>query len=507
VAETVTAATETAAAVVETATDDAHARPLLDANASSALGAGKRLAHFQLERPLGRGGMGEVWLARDLALDRPVAIKVLSRDIGDAPSLRERFYREARAQARVLHANVGHLYFIGEDDGQIFFAMEYIEGESLQQRLRGQQKLPPAEALEYCRQAALGLREAQRHGFTHRDVKPSNLMIDRHGRIALLDFGIVKHHVELDDGGRQAVELTLKSSVIGTPLYMAPEQAKGGTIDFRADIYALGATLHHMLTGKPPFGGTTALELVTQHLTEPKPPLALGRRGESALESLVDRLLAKRPEDRFASYDDLIEAFEQASPETRRPAGAWVRIFASALDLVAVLAVLSLADLAVGDRLPPPLRDAAIWLGWMIYEIAIVASVGRTLGKMALEIEIVPEARGGRVTAWQAVVRFVTKLGPIFVGLGIVQALQEWRNPVIGPLALAIGAVGIVLTVMPLAGLLLALMRADRRTWWDRASGTRVRYSRSRDNRRRRDARHESRQPEIDVAAPTQTPS
>ena len=470
----------TEAAVGGTAADAPRARTAV---ADGGMRPGKRLAHFQLERPLGRGGMGEVWLSQDLALDRPVAVKVLARDVADAPSSRERFYREARAQARVLHANVGHLYYIGEDDGQLFFAMEYIEGESLQARLERLGKLPVAEALEVCRQAALGLREAQRHGFTHRDVKPSNLMIDRHGRVALLDFGIVKEHLEIGERGRHAMELTHKTSVIGTPLYMAPEQARGGTVDFRADIYSLGATLHHMLSGKPPFDGTTALELVSQHLTEARPPLASGRRREQTLEHLVDRMMAKKPADRFDSYDDLIEALEQASPEARRPAGVFVRAFAGVLDFVALLAVAGLAASTLDPWVSDPLGNVIMGAGALLYEVAMLARFGRTLGRMALEIEVAPEARAGRVTWRQALLRFVIKLGPLYVGSGGISLLEQ-QGDVTSVVEIATFVVLIVLIVLPVLALLATVLRPDRRALWDRAAGTRVCYARRGSGRR-----------------------
>src|SRR5262249_14012598 len=150
------------------------------------------------------------------------------------------------AQARISHPHVCHIYFIGEQDEQLFFAMEYIDGENLQQRLERERTLPVADAVEICRQAAEGLREAQRHGLTHRDIKPSNPLVDRNGVVKLVDFGLVKSAASRDVG-----ETERGAVILGTPLYIAPEQARGEAVDFRADIYALGVTLHHLLAGTP----------------------------------------------------------------------------------------------------------------------------------------------------------------------------------------------------------------------------------------------------------------
>ena len=214
------------------------------------LSAGIRLGHFRIDKQLGAGGMGEVYLASDLALDRPVAIKVLPAGVASGTA-RERLIREARAQARVQHPNVAHIYFIGEDDGRLYFAMEYVVGKTLAERL-ADGPLAADDALDVIRAAVLGLREAQRSGFTHRDVKPSNLMVDAHGIVKVLDFGLAAGIP--DDVGNGPVEQT---SIAGTPLYMAPEQARGEAIDLRADIYALGATLYHLVAGKPPFQADT----------------------------------------------------------------------------------------------------------------------------------------------------------------------------------------------------------------------------------------------------------
>ncbi len=298
-AETLAIATSGAEAATRTLTDPARARP--KDPESDDLG-GDYFAHFRIERLLGRGGMGEVYLATDVALDRSVALKVLGREISDDPTSRDRFVREARAQARINHPNICHIYFIGEQYGRLFFAMELVEGENLQQRIDRMGRLPHGEVVDLARMAAAGLAEAHKYGFTHRDVKPSNLMIDKHGVLKVADFGLV------DAAPRGENEDNAAAAIVGTPRYMAPEQSRGESVDFRADMYALGVTLHHLIAGAPPFGGRTVTELVAQHLGEPRPRFA---EDTAHLEALCDRLMAKRPVDRFASYDELLASLEQ----------------------------------------------------------------------------------------------------------------------------------------------------------------------------------------------------
>jgi hypothetical protein len=455
-----------------TATEVGRVSPARPGIGGSVL-SNRRLAHFRLERELGKGGMGEVWLATDLALERPVAIKLLSRELSADPSLRERFYREARAQARIQHPNVGHIYYIGEEDGQLFFAMEYIEGESVLERLKQRGALPPHEAIDICRQAALGLREAARVGFTHRDVKPSNLMIDRHGTVKLTDFGLVK----ASGGPTVGVQLTQDAgagAVLGTPLYMAPEQARGDAVDLRTDIYALGATLHHLIAGEPPFSGETALQVVSKHLSAPRPPVPGERKEFPALDSLLDRMMAKEPADRFASYDDLLTAFEQTAPGGAAPAGFFVRAFAVALDAI----ILSMTVLPLGGLLGEPWSDLFVWTLCSYYTIAAHARFGRTLGKWALDIVVEPEGRRGRLGHWQAAQRYGLQWGPFVVAVGGFELSSVlWDGRFAGSRVVLLVLL-VLLAVVVLVGGVAAGFRRDRRAYWDRLSGTRVRYAR-----------------------------
>src|SRR5690242_2662949 len=223
-------------------------------------------------------------------------MKVLPAQLARDPVRRDRMIREARSQARVSHPNVGHIYFIGEELGRLYFAMEFVAGETVADRIaRG--PLNPEDALAIVRSAALGLREAQRSGITHRDVKPSNLMIDGHGMVKVLDFGLAAGSPgALGDGP------VAQTSLAGTPLYMAPEQARGEPVDFRADIYALGATLYHLVSGKPPFQAASVAELQTLHESAERPLLprkSQARMHINALDALIAKMMAPRPEDRF----------------------------------------------------------------------------------------------------------------------------------------------------------------------------------------------------------------
>jgi len=448
------------------------ARLLATDGGALAIGAGSRLAHFEIVRPLGHGGMGEVYLANDLALDRRVALKLLPAAVARDPSRRERLVREARAQARLNHANVGHLYFIGEDLGHLFFAMEYIDGETLAQRLeRG--PIPPDEAVELARMAALGLREAFRHGFTHRDIKPSNLMIDGHGVLKVMDFGLVTSNALTDDAESDdaGVASMAASALVGTPLYMAPEQAQGRAVDHRADIYALGATLHHMIAGAPPFAGGSAAELRSQHESASRGSLIAraGRRAVGMIDAVIARMMAKRPIDRPASYDEVIGELERANPARSRPAGFWPRAVAAGIDAMAS------AFLAIPGAILLS-SDGNPWI--VLYGLVIVplviARFATTAGHALLDLEIIQTPGEGRPTLGRAIVRTFAQLGPLTVGVALERngsRLDLDALEVAGGILIAIG-----LLYPPIELARASFMASDARTLWDRAGGTRVRY-------------------------------
>jgi serine/threonine-protein kinase len=439
--------------------------------AAPALGPGTVLAHFQIDALLGRGGMGEVYRATDLALDRPVALKVLPAAAQDDPGRRERMIREARAQARISDPHVCHIYYVGEQDGLLFFAMELVAGESLAERVaRG--PLPPDDAIELVRQAALGLKEAWAHGYTHRDVKPSNLMIDAHGEVKLVDFGLVtRGAATASDGGDTAA-----TTAVGTPLYMAPEQGRGDAVDFRADIYALGATLHHLVSGHPPFSGESAAALLSQHETALRPVLeARGRRGRvlALVDRVCARMMAKRPEDRFASYDELVAELDRISPARTRPAGFWVRGFAALVDFI----VVGLASLPLQYAVPQVNGTILLWTLILVYTAVATARWGRTIGRALLEIEVVSVDTGARPPVARAALRAAVEYGPC----ALLQLIQLPTGPdAVGPsVNLSNGnvATGVLLLWIALV-VWAAWARADKRALWDRVAGTMVRYRR-----------------------------
>ncbi len=433
------------------------------------LAPGLRLDHFRIEKKLGAGGMGEVYLATDLALDRPVAIKVLPPGVS-AGTPRERLIREARAQARIHHANVAHIYFIGEDQGRVYFAMEYVEGETLADKLaRG--PLPVEDALAAIHAAALGLREAQRRGFTHRDVKPSNLMIDRAGALKVLDFGLVA------GGGERAADAPVQQTTLaGTPLYMAPEQARGEPVDLRADIYALGATLYHLVAGKPPFVAESFEQLMTLHRSAERPQVArkgIARTQSTAIDALVARMMAPEPAQRFASYDELLRAIELASAQHTRPAGLWVRGCALLVDVSLVAIMITIVKTPLWRDRPTPFGLIGLPLV-AVLSIVGIARWGTTPGKALFELEVASVATGGRPTWRQAIAR-TALLGAGPIGLAIVSrllVLVGWMGP--NDLFELIGF-GLVI-VLALAVAHASLRVPGKRTPWDRVAGTIVRY-------------------------------
>jgi hypothetical protein len=262
---------------------------------------GKTLGDFQVERLLGRGGMGEVYLARQISLNRPVALKVLRPDLLTQPTYLSRFEAEATAVAKLNHPNIVHIYTLGCIDGIRFIAMEYVQGTNLKDYLQKKGALDLALALSIMKQAGVAIGAAGELGLIHRDIKPENLLLTRKGQVKVADFGLCRD----TDAGR--VHLTLPGVTMGTPLYMSPEQAQGQALDHRSDLYSLGVTFYHMLGGEPPFRADTALALAMKHVKE-TPASLLVHRPEIPpdLDRLVLKLIAKAPADRYQSAAEML---------------------------------------------------------------------------------------------------------------------------------------------------------------------------------------------------------
>ncbi|HZU97550.1 MAG TPA: serine/threonine-protein kinase [Planctomycetota bacterium] len=274
------------------------------------IAADSRLGAYRILARIGRGGMGEVYRARDDALARDVALKTIAPNFASEAGLVERFRTEAQAAARVSHANVVQVYSCGEHEGTLFFAMELVAGRSLAERL-AEGPIPWAEATNYALQAARGLEAAAREGIIHRDVKPENLLLREDGVVKVADFGLAKVVA--------GAAISATGTMLGTPRYMSPERAQALPVDFRADMYSLGATVFHLVSGRPVFDGPTPMSVCLKHVNEPAPPLA---NAPASLGNVVARLLAKAPGARYASYGALIHELEAALTSAETPA-AW----------------------------------------------------------------------------------------------------------------------------------------------------------------------------------------
>ena len=275
------------------------------ANADSRAPIGIALAgRYEIEREVGRGGMATVYLARDLRHDRPVAIKVFTSEEQLALGA-ERFHREIRMLAQLRHPFVLPLHDSGEAAGALYFVMPYIDGESLRSRLDRDSRLPLHDAIEIVRHIADALQYAHGEGVVHRDVKPENILLSRHGHALLADFGIAR-----GADGSGGTTMTQLGMALGTVTYMSPEQAMGEAgVDSRTDLYALACVLFEMLAGRPPFIAPTAMGVLTQHVTAPAPSLAAFRPDvPPAVVDAVARSLAKEADDRFDSAADFVKA-------------------------------------------------------------------------------------------------------------------------------------------------------------------------------------------------------
>lgn len=265
-----------------------------------------RLAHFEVMRTIGRGGMGVVLEAFDSHLQRNVALKVLDPEYASDETAQKRFCREARAAASIYHENVVAVHqVVKTQEGKLpFLVMQLIAGETLEQRIAREKKLPLREIVRIAMQAARGLAAAHAQGLVHRDIKPANMLLEpTDGRVKLTDFGLAR---VADD-----LKLTRSGFVAGTPLYMAPEQARGEDTDARSDLWGLGAIIYEMATGQTPFRGDSALEVLHKISEVKHPPLReVEPSAPEWLAEVVDDLLAKKPEDRYQTANDLAEVLE-----------------------------------------------------------------------------------------------------------------------------------------------------------------------------------------------------
>ena len=274
-----------------------------------ALSPGTKLGPYQIVAPIGAGGMGEVYRARDTRLNRDVAIKILPQHLSSNPDLKARLEREARAISALSHPNICHLYDIGSQDGTDYLVMELLEGESLADRLQ-KGPLPLKQALEYGIEIAKALEKAHKTGIVHRDLKPGNIMLTKAGT-KLLDFGLAKPAQSMAAMASGSLEtmskpLTSEGKIVGTFQYMAPEQIHGGSPDARSDIFALGAVLYEMLTGKRAFAGKSQISVMSAILEkEPEPITAAQPLTPPALECVVRQCMAKDPDERIQTAHDV----------------------------------------------------------------------------------------------------------------------------------------------------------------------------------------------------------
>ena len=416
-----------------------------------ALSPGDRLGPYDVIAAIGAGGMGEVYKARDTRLDRSVAIKVLPEHIAKREDLRARFEREARAVASLNHPNICTLFDIGNQDGVGgFMVMELIEGESLAQRVE-KGPIPLDQALKIATQIADALDRAHRAGVTHRDVKPQNIMLTRDG-VKVLDFGLAKSQAKPGPAGETLTAvLTTEGAIIGTPQYMAPEQFAGKEADARSDIWAFGAVLYEMITGRKAFHGSNYQSLVGAILAMDPAPMAMQPFTPAWLERLVRRCLQKDTDDRYQAMRDLVIDLKSppepetspAAPALRRPL-PWI-LAGTAAALLAALAFVHFREV------PPVPSPTVRWelAATEIVQFFALSPDGRHLASLRTEngvrrielralhsgeSKVLPDTDGYLYPFWSADSRNIGffadgKLKRIAVGGARAQVICDAPNP------------------------------------------------------------------------------
>jgi HD-like signal output (HDOD) protein len=282
--------------------------------------SGCTLDDYELHRELGRGAMGVVFQGYEPTLDRVVAIKMMNQEVGEDSQSHQRFIREARNAAAIRHENVVAIYAVKERSPLTYLCMEYVPGESLEDLVRGEHPLPVAVLRTIATQITAGLAAAHACKVIHRDVKPANILIEsRTGRVKLTDFGLARSEND--------VRITLDGSLIGTPLYMSPEQAAGKPLDHRSDLFSLGAVLYTAATGKPPFDSNTVFEVLRMvNEAQPVPPRQVRPDLPDWFDRLVLKLMAKNKGDRYASADEVLTFLNTVGVEEGKKRGGWRRL-------------------------------------------------------------------------------------------------------------------------------------------------------------------------------------
>src|SRR6266704_2014783 len=292
----------------------------------------ERFGPYRVEKRIGAGGMGVVYLALDEELQRQVALKTLLPALAADPEFVARFKREAQSAAALNHPNITQIYTIGQEGRVPFFAMELIRGQSLEAIVKETGAIPAHVATGYMLQAARGLRHAAQKKLIHRDIKPSNLMLTEDGVVKITDFGLAK-------AARSETQLTATGEVLGSPGYISPEQASGAALDARSDIYSLGATFYHLVTGKLPFEAPTPVAMIIKHMNEPlRSPRAVNPNIPYPIASIVQKMMAKRAGERFQDYDALIRELERGMSAVPAGTGAASGVGAMAVQATAGVA-------------------------------------------------------------------------------------------------------------------------------------------------------------------------
>ena len=314
---------------------------------------GRRIGHLTLQRKLGEGGMGAVYLAEHAGLNKAVAVKILPEALAGNPDFIARFLREARLAARLEHPNVVQVFDVGQADGLYYISMQYVEGKGLDVLLKERGKLAVNEALSVAKRVAVALEAARRLGIVHRDIKPANILISKDGVVKVADFGLAK---EREARGT----ISEPGQIVGTPHYMAPEQAEGKAVDHRTDIYSIGATLYHLLSGKKPFDGPTPISIVVKTLRErPAPLRSVEPSVPENVAALVDRMMSKSPDERPQTCEDVVKAIDAlkapapaAAPSPRR--AAMVALPVAGILVLGIVVGLILGRTPKAPPAPPP---------------------------------------------------------------------------------------------------------------------------------------------------------